>query len=70
MTIRGRRNRRSVELIVIVRAGKRNEKVVCIKAMVKNSIMSVTTVKVDSRMYRQELSAVMQTVFANLHVLK
>lgn len=70
MSIKGRRFRRSVELIVIVHAGKRSERVVSIKGTVKNSIMSVTTVKVDSRMFRPEWSAVMQTVFANLHVIK
>jgi len=45
-------------------------KVVFIKVTVKNLITSGTTVRVVSVMCRQELSAVMQTVFANLHVLK
>lgn len=64
------RNRKSVELIVIVHAGKQNEKVVCIKGTVRNSIMSVTTAQVDSRMFRPELSAVLQIVAASLTGLK
>ena len=68
--ITARRNRRSVELIVIVTDGKRYEKVVCLKGTVKKSIIRVSTVKVDSRVFRPEWSAVLQIVVANLHGLK
>jgi len=70
MSIRGRRNKRNVVRIVIVHAGKRNEKVVSIRAMARNLTTSVFTVKVDSRMFRPELSAVTQIVLGNLHVLR
>lgn len=64
------RNRKSVELIVIVHAGKQNEKVVYIKGTVKKLIIKGITVKVDSRVFRPELSAVLQIVGGSLHVLK
>jgi hypothetical protein len=38
--------------------------------MARNSTMLVSIGRVDSVLLRQELSAVMQIVFANLHVLK
>lgn len=66
MNIKGRRNRKSVELIVIVRVGKRSERVVSVKGTVKSLTTLVTTAKVDSRMFRPEWSAVMQIVLGSL----
>ena len=66
MNIKGRLNRRKGELIVIVRVGKRSERVVSVKGTVKSLTTSVITVKVDSRMFRPEWSAVTQIVLGSL----
>lgn len=70
MTTKELLNKRNVVRIEIAQDVVHSVKVVYIKVMVRSLIMSGSTGKVDSRVFRPEWSAVMQTVFANLHVLK
>jgi hypothetical protein len=70
MITKERRLKRNVVQTVIVHAVKQNVKAASIRVMARNSTMLVSIGRVDSVLLRQELSAVMQIVFANLHVLK
>lgn len=70
MIITGHLRKRKDALIVTVRVVKLNAKDASVKVMARSSTMLAPIARVDSRMYRPELQAVMQIVFANLHVLK